>query len=160
MRAAIAISPEFAPPYGVLAMYVANQGNDLPEALKLAQKAQALEPGNINYQIDLAQRAGANGSFQEARKIAQDARVNATDPRERAEAERFLAYLDQVEPDSSGAIRMQQRLLWCGSRPAMQRVLRRARIRRRGHQTLRMRSRLAAMQGLKALPLCARRRAW
>ena len=63
LRAAIAVSPEFAPPYGVLAMYVANQGTDLPEALKLAQKAQALEPGNTNYQIDLAQRAGAHGSL-------------------------------------------------------------------------------------------------
>src|SRR5271168_5236446 len=46
LRAAIALSPEFAPPYGVLAVYLSNQGQDLPEALKLAQKAQALEPGS------------------------------------------------------------------------------------------------------------------
>ena len=100
LRAAIAISPEFAPPYGVLAMYVANQGTDLPEALKLAQKAQALEPGNINYQIDLASVLARMDRFQEARKIAQDARAHATDPRVRAEAERFLAYLDKVKRDS------------------------------------------------------------
>jgi tetratricopeptide (TPR) repeat protein len=100
LRAAIAISPEFAPPYGVLAMYVANQGTDLPEALKLAQKAQALEPGNINYQIDLASVLARMGRFQDARRIAQHARAHATDPRERAEAERFLAYLDKVKQDS------------------------------------------------------------
>src|SRR5271163_3952343 len=96
LRAAIALSPEFAPPYGVLAMYVANQGTDLPEALKLAQKAQALEPGNAVYQIDLASVLARMNRFPEARTIALHARSNATSPTERAEAERFLAYLDQV----------------------------------------------------------------
>src|SRR5277367_286403 len=97
LRAAIAICPEFAPPYGVLAMYVANQGIDLPEALKLAQKAQALEPGNVVYQIDLASVLARMNRFEEARKIALHARSNATSPNEHAEAERFLAYLDQVK---------------------------------------------------------------
>ena len=96
LRAAIALSPEFAPPYGVLAMYVANQGTDLPEALKLAQKAQALEPGNAVYQIDLASVLARMNRFPEARTIALHARSNATSSNERAEAERFLAYLDQV----------------------------------------------------------------
>jgi len=100
LRAAIAISPEFAPPYGVLAMYVANRGNDLPEALRLAQKAQALEPGNSIYQIDLASVLARMNRFQEARKIAVHARANATNPGELAEAERFLAYLDQLRQDS------------------------------------------------------------
>jgi tetratricopeptide (TPR) repeat protein len=102
LRAAIAISPEFAPPYGVLAMYVANQGSDLPEALKLAQKAQALEPGNAVYQIDLASVLARMNRFQEGSKIAVHARANATNPRELAEAERFLAYLDKVRQDSDG----------------------------------------------------------
>jgi tetratricopeptide (TPR) repeat protein len=102
LRAAIAISPEFAPPYGVLAMYVANQGTDLTEALKLAKKAQALEPGNAVYQIDLASVLTRMNRFQEARKIALHARGDATNPRERAEAERFLAYLDKVSQDSDG----------------------------------------------------------
>src|SRR5271168_918041 len=101
LRAAIALSPEFAPPYGVLAMYVANQGTDLPEALKLAQKAQALEPGNAMYQIDLASVLARMNRFQEARNIAMHARSNAANPNERAEAERFLAYLDQVRQYSA-----------------------------------------------------------
>lgn len=102
LRAAIAVSPEFAPPYGVLAMYVANQGTDLPEALKLAQKAQALEPGNAAYQIDLASILARMNRLQEARKIAMHARSNATNPGERAQAERFLAYLDQASQYSGG----------------------------------------------------------
>src|SRR5271170_1185985 len=102
LRAAIALSPEFAPPYGVLAMYVANQGTDLPEALRLAQKAQALEPGNAIYQIDLASVLARMNRFPEARKIALHAQSNATSPNERAEAERFLAYLDQVRQYSQG----------------------------------------------------------
>ena len=100
LRAAIAISPEFAPPYGVLAMYVANRSDDLPEALRLAQKAQALEPGSAVYQIDLASVLARMNRFQEAHKIAVHARANATNPGELAEAERFLAYLDQTKQDS------------------------------------------------------------
>lgn len=96
LRAAIAISPEFAPPYGVLAVYLANRGDNLPEALKIAQKAQALEPGNVIYQIDLASVLARMDRFQEAHNIAVHARSNATNPGERAEAERFLAYLDQA----------------------------------------------------------------
>jgi tetratricopeptide (TPR) repeat protein len=113
LRAAIAISPEFAPPYGVLAVYLANQGENLPEALKLAQKAQALEPGNTNYQIDMAQVLARMHRYKEAQNFAVHARVNATNPAEREEADRFLAFLQQLEKYSrsdsgareSGAVR-------------------------------------------------------
>jgi tetratricopeptide (TPR) repeat protein len=100
LRAAIAVSPEFAPPYGVLAVYMANQGDNLQEALKLAQKAQALEPGSTIYQIDLAQVLARMNRYKEARNIALHARVNASNPMERAEAEHFLAFLDQVSHNS------------------------------------------------------------
>jgi tetratricopeptide (TPR) repeat protein len=102
LRTAIAVSPEFAPPYGVLAVYLSNRGDDLPAALKLAQKAQALEPGNVIYQIDLASVLARMGHFTEARNIALHARRDSTNPAERAEAERFLAYLDQVSQYSGG----------------------------------------------------------
>ena len=96
LRAAIAISPEFAPPYGVLAVYLSNQGQNFPEALQLAQKAQALEPGSTIYQIDLAQVLARMNRHKEARNIALHARANAASPLERAEAEHFLAFLDQA----------------------------------------------------------------
>src|SRR5580700_10194193 len=102
LRAAIAISPEFAPPYGVLAVYLSNQGQNFPEALRLAQKAQALEPGSTIYQIDLAQVLARMNRYKEARNIAMHARANAANPMERAEAEHFLAFLDQVSQYSSG----------------------------------------------------------
>jgi Flp pilus assembly protein TadD len=102
LRAAIAISPEFAPPYGVLAVYLSNQGQNFPEALQLAQKAQALEPGSTIYQIDLAQVLARMNRYKEARNIALHARTNAANPLERAEAEHFLAFLDQVSQYSRG----------------------------------------------------------
>jgi tetratricopeptide (TPR) repeat protein len=102
LRAAIAVDPEFAPPYGVLAVYLANQGQNLSEALTLAKKAQALEPGSASYQIDLAQVLARMNRFKEARNIALHARTNAANPAERAEAERFLAFLDQVSQYSGG----------------------------------------------------------
>jgi len=102
LRAAIAISPEFAPPYGVLAVHLANRGENLPEALKLAQKAQALEPGNTGYQIDMAQVLARMNRYADARSIAVRARANASNPMERAHAEQFLAYLQQVEQHSRG----------------------------------------------------------
>src|SRR5580698_383649 len=102
LRAAIAVSPEFAPPYGVLAVYLSNQGQNFPEALQLAQKAQALEPGSTIYQIDLAQVLARMNRYKEARNIAMHARANAASPLERAEAEHFLAFLDQVSQYSGG----------------------------------------------------------
>ncbi|MGB7751890.1 MAG: DUF1570 domain-containing protein [Candidatus Acidiferrales bacterium] len=106
LRAAIAISPEFAPPYGVLAVYLSNRGENLPEALQLAQKAQTLEPGNAVYQIDMAQVLARMNRYEDARKIALHARANATNPMERAHVEQFLAFLQQVSkfpPDDSDA---------------------------------------------------------
>jgi tetratricopeptide (TPR) repeat protein len=102
LRAAIAVSPEFAPPYGVLAVYLSNQGQNFPEALQLAQKAQALEPGSTIYQIDLAQVLARMNRYKEARTIAMHARANAANPMERAEAEHFLAFLDQVSRYAGG----------------------------------------------------------
>jgi tetratricopeptide (TPR) repeat protein len=97
LRTAIAISPEFAPPYGVLAVYLANQGENLPEALNLAQRARTLEPGNTIYQIDLAQVLARMNRYKEAHNLAVHARANAANPMERAEAEQFLLYLQQQE---------------------------------------------------------------
>jgi tetratricopeptide (TPR) repeat protein len=106
LRTAIAVSPEFAPPYGVLAVYLSNRGENLAEALQLAQKAQSLEPGNTIYQIDLAQVLARMNRFDDALKIAIHARANATNPMERAHAGQFLAFLQQVRnfsPDDSAA---------------------------------------------------------
>jgi tetratricopeptide (TPR) repeat protein len=102
LRTAIAVSPEFAPPYGVLAVYLATKGENLPEALKLAQKAQTLEPGNAAYQFDVAQVLVRMNRFEEARTFALHARASATDPAQRAQADQFLAYLQQEKQFAAG----------------------------------------------------------
>jgi tetratricopeptide (TPR) repeat protein len=103
LRAAIAASPEFAPPYGVLAVYLAVQGQNLPEALTLVKKALALEPGNASYQLDAAQVLARMNHFDEARNAALHARTNATTPMEREHAEQFLAYLQRARHFSGGS---------------------------------------------------------
>lgn len=102
LRAAIAANPDFAPPYGMLAVYLATRGQNLPEALSFAQKGVNLQPGNPAFQIDLAQvlqRMGKNG---EARSAALAARANATDPGQRAQAEQFLKFLEAAQRASAG----------------------------------------------------------
>ena len=103
LRTAIAASPEFAPPYGVLAVYLAVQGQNLPEAFKLVQKALALEPGNASYQLDAAQVLARMNRFDEARNVALHARSNATNPGEREHAEQFLMYLQRAKSFSGGS---------------------------------------------------------
>jgi tetratricopeptide (TPR) repeat protein len=95
LREAITVSPEFAPPYGVLVVYLLVQGQNLPEALALAQKAVALEPGNAGYQMDLAQVLARMNRYEEARTFALHAHAGSTDPEQRQQAEQFLEFLKQ-----------------------------------------------------------------
>jgi tetratricopeptide (TPR) repeat protein len=95
LRESIALNPNFAPPYGLLAWYLAERNRDLPEALALGQRAVALEPANTSYQLDLAQVLAHMQRFDEAQKIATRARDGATDPQQRAHAEEFLSYLQR-----------------------------------------------------------------
>lgn len=95
LRTAIAVSPEFAPPYGVLAVYLEVQGQNLPEALALAQKAVALEPGDASYEMNLAQVLARMERYDEARAYALRARANSTDPEERERADHFVEFIKQ-----------------------------------------------------------------
>ncbi len=97
LRAAIAASPDFAPPYGVLGVYLAAEGEKLPEALALANKAVALEPGNSTYRLDLAQVLARMKRYGEARSAANEATENARNPQQRQEVERFLAFLQAAQ---------------------------------------------------------------
>ena len=93
LRQAIALDPEFAPSYGLLAVYLAASNNNLSEALAMAQKGVSLEPGNALYALSLAQVLMRMERFGDAETAARTARANATNPIERANAEQFLAYL-------------------------------------------------------------------
>jgi tetratricopeptide (TPR) repeat protein len=97
LRAAIAASPNFAPPYGVLGVYLAVQGEKLPEALALAHKAIELEPGNSTYRLDAAQVFARMNRYADARIAANLARESARSPQQKQEAEQFLAFLQQAQ---------------------------------------------------------------
>jgi tetratricopeptide (TPR) repeat protein len=97
LRAAIAASPNFAPPYGVLGVYLAVQGEKLPEALALARKAIELEPGNSTYRLDIAQVFARMNRYADARTAANQARESARSPQQKQEVEQFLAFLQQAQ---------------------------------------------------------------
>lgn len=96
LRDAIALNPDFAPPYGLLGQYLATHRRDLHEALKLAEKALQLEPANINYQLDYAEVLVQMHQLDDAQRMAVRARDSASEPQQKASAEQFLKYVDQV----------------------------------------------------------------
>ena len=102
LRQSIAIDPNFAPPYSLLAVYLAAGDEKLPEALAMAQKAVSMEPGNATYEFSLAQVLGRMRRFDAAQIAAQRARANAIDPRDRANADQYLAYLERVKNEPGG----------------------------------------------------------
>lgn len=104
LRQAIAGNPGFAPPYGLLATYLAAGHENLDEALAIAQKGVALEPGSASYRLALAQVLARMRRFDEAQAAAQQARAYAIDPRERASADQFLSYIQQMKSYSSGNV--------------------------------------------------------
>jgi tetratricopeptide (TPR) repeat protein len=100
LRMAIAASPNFAPPYGVLGVYLAVQGEKLPEALAFASKAVMLEPGNSTYRLDLAQVYARMNRYADARNAASQAQESARNPQQRQEVQQFLAFLQAAQSNA------------------------------------------------------------
>jgi tetratricopeptide (TPR) repeat protein len=96
LRQAIATNPEFLPPYGLLAVYLASGNENLPEAMKWAQKAASIEPGNSNYVLSVAQVLARMQRYDEAQSVAMRARASASNSEERAFADQFLTFLVQA----------------------------------------------------------------
>jgi len=95
LRQAIALSPNFAPPYGLLAVYLAATGRNLDEALALAQEAISFEPASSNYQLALAQVLIRQNKLDEAELATRRASAWAKDPSESANAESFRNFLQR-----------------------------------------------------------------
>lgn len=95
-RKSIALNPNFAPPYGLLAVYMASHDENLSEALSFAQKAISFEPASSNYQLALAQVLARMNKFDEAKMAALRAQAWAQHPQERDMAKAFLSYLQQA----------------------------------------------------------------
>jgi len=106
LRRAIAMRPEFAPPYSLLAVHLAAANRNQDEALALAQKAVAFEPANPNYQLALAQVLIRQNKVDEADLASQRASAWARDPVEKANAENFRLFLvtyRKLQSESGGA---------------------------------------------------------
>jgi TonB family protein len=93
LRQAIAISPNFAPPYGLLAVYLATLDRNLDEAMAFAQKAISFEPANSNYQLALAQVLIRQNKFDAADLATKRALAWARQPAEKVNAENFQQFL-------------------------------------------------------------------
>jgi len=96
LRQAIAANPDFLPPYALLAVYLAGGNENLPEAMTFAQKAVSIEPGNPNYVLSMAQVLAPMRRFDEAQMFALRARALAPDAEQRASADQFVSYLQQL----------------------------------------------------------------
>jgi tetratricopeptide (TPR) repeat protein len=82
LRAAIRLSPEFAPAYDELAMFFAMRHRDLDEAHALSQRAVELEPGRLAYRLNFAQVLAEQRQFADALEVLQAAMRLAKTPLE------------------------------------------------------------------------------
>jgi len=101
LRQSIALDPNFAASYGLLATYLAAFNENLPEAFSFAKKAVELEPGNSSAMLSLAQVLVRMKRFDDAQTVAQSAESSATNPGDRARASQFLNYLQQAKSFSA-----------------------------------------------------------
>ena len=97
LRAAIAANPDFAPPYGLLATYLAAKGEKLSEALEFGKMGVKLEPGNSSQQLALAQVLARMHQYDAAETIARRVQSSAADPVGRENAGQFIGYLRQLK---------------------------------------------------------------
>jgi tetratricopeptide (TPR) repeat protein len=110
LRQSIAQSPDFAPSYALLGVYLASNEETLSQAAGFVQKAIALEPGNTGFQLDFASVLLRTHHYDDARTIATRARASAHQPQERAQADQLLQTIDRIQsfesrnqPGESGA---------------------------------------------------------
>jgi TonB family protein len=96
LRKAIELTPDFVPPYALLAVYFAAENRNLPEALALAEKAVAFEPGSSEYQLARARVLASLNRFDEAQVAGDRANAFAQDAVQKTNARSFQSYLTQL----------------------------------------------------------------
>jgi TonB family protein len=96
LRRAIELNPDFVPPYALLAVYFAAENRNLQEALALAEKAVAFEPGSSEYQLAMARVLAGLNRFDEAKAAGARANAFAQDAVQKTNARSFQSYLTQL----------------------------------------------------------------
>lgn len=95
LRRAIALNPDFAESYRLLAFVDLVNGGDLEEASTLLRKGLEIRPGDADFEMLLARVLLRQEKYAEAKQIAERIRKNATDPRWRSEADEVLRTVDE-----------------------------------------------------------------
>jgi tetratricopeptide (TPR) repeat protein len=93
VRKALAVNPQFAPGYSVLALILSAQENRFPEALDMAIKAANLEPSDVRHYFNVCEIMLRTGKFDEASEWAERARSLAASDPDRTAAETMLSQI-------------------------------------------------------------------
>ena len=97
-ESAAAINPDFAPTWAHLASIYVLRPETLAKALPAAQRAVSLEPGNSQFQYDLALILEKNGRGDEAKKLAAQIQKSAGDSRAANQAAILVARMSEGRP--------------------------------------------------------------
>lgn len=97
LRQAIALDPNFAPAFLLLANHLADSSDNLSEALSLAKQSVTLEPGNSGALLALAHVLIRMRNFNDAQTVAQWAERDSLNAEQRQSSEQILNYIQQVK---------------------------------------------------------------
>ena len=100
---AVALNPDFAPPWYNLATIYALRDDMAQKALGYAQRAASLVPGDSGYQMEVATLLNRLGRTEEARKTAAGVQGSAEDRATANKAGDLLARLSQPQPSPTTA---------------------------------------------------------
>ncbi|MGI8469501.1 MAG: tetratricopeptide repeat protein [Pyrinomonadaceae bacterium] len=87
LKKSIALNPTFAPSYDLLAFVGLVNGENLDEALQMLRKALAIEPGNQQFALRIAEIYMRQEKFDEAEKIAEKIAETSDEPQIKSRAE-------------------------------------------------------------------------
>ena len=97
-ESAAAINPDFAPTWAHLASIYVLRPETLAKALPAAQRAVSLEPGNAQFQYDLAVILEKTGRGDEAKKLAAQIQKSGGDSRTADQAAILVARMSEGRP--------------------------------------------------------------
>ncbi|HEX4310342.1 MAG TPA: hypothetical protein VHZ25_09965 [Acidobacteriaceae bacterium] len=95
LRTAIKLNPRFAPAYDALAMLYGTRHENLDEAHMLELQAMSLEPGNVNYRLNVANLLTEQQHFDDAIRVLQSAEKVARTPLEADVVQRVLTQVER-----------------------------------------------------------------
>ena len=90
LKKAIALKPDYAGSYSLLAFVNMVTGEQIDESVELLKRALQLAPGEERFRIDLAQLLLRKQDFDAARKIVEPLAQNSPDPQVKANAQSIL----------------------------------------------------------------------